>query len=79
MTPRAAPPDEGEGEEPRRFARYEGRRGRPAEDDVDPDDETVFPGLRTLRAWEVAIFLGAIIVSLLIWLIFIWVHRGGPG
>ena len=73
-------PPEPEPEEERRFVRYDPRTRRRAadDDDYDPDEETVFSGLRTLRASEVALFLAAIITSLLIWLIFIWIHRGSP-
>ena len=63
-------------DEERRFLRYEGRR-RP-NDDYDPDEEPIFAGLRTLRAWEVALFLAAMIASLSIWLVFLWIHRGFP-
>ena len=75
MTPPAAPPGGTGDEEPRRFTRYDGRRRRRDEEEIEADEETLFPGLRTIQAWEVALFLGAILVSLLIWLIFIWVHR----
>lgn len=62
---------------PPRFERYgRERRDEPAS---DPDEETIFTGLKTLRPFEVALFFGAIIGSLLIWLVFIWVHRGAPG
>ena len=76
MTPPTAPPDAGGEDEPRRFARYDHRSRR--EEEIDPDEETIFPGLRTIEPWELALFLGAIITSLLIWLVFIWVHRGAP-
>jgi len=76
MTPPAAPPDAGGEEEPRRFTRYDDRSRR--DEDIDPDEETIFQGLRTIEPWELALFLGAIITSLLIWLVFIWVHRGTP-
>ena len=41
----------------------------------DPEDEPVHSGLKSLTPFELALFLGAIISSLVIWLVFIWVHR----
>ncbi|MGI8423785.1 MAG: hypothetical protein ACR2NO_06705 [Chloroflexota bacterium] len=76
MTRAARPPEEPAPE--RRFMRY-APVAEPGRDEVDdPEEETIFAGLRTLQTWELALFLGSIIVSLLIWLIFIWVHRGTP-
>ena len=45
---------------------------------LDPEDDTIFAALRTLQPRELALFLGSIITSLVIWLIFLWVHRGAP-
>ena len=39
----------------------------------DPEDEP--SGLKSLTPFELALFLGAIITSLIIWLLFIWAHR----
>ena len=41
----------------------------------DPEDEPVHSGLKSLTPFELALFLGAIGASVIIWLIFIWVHR----
>ena len=51
---------------------------RPSDEVDDPDDETALSGLESLTPLELALFLGAMISSLLIWLVFIWVHRGAP-
>ena len=48
------------------------------DEEIDPEDETIFAALRTLQFREVALFLGSIITSVVIWLIFLWVHRGAP-
>ena len=59
---------------PPRFERRGGAR-RDRDEAADPDEETLFTGLKTLTPFEVALFFGAISLSLIIWLIFIWVHR----
>ena len=61
---------------PPRFERHGGPRRD--EEEADPEEETIFTGLKTLEPWEVALFFGAIITSLIIWLVFIWVHGGFP-
>ena len=60
---------------PPRFERYGGPR---RDEEEDPEEETIFTGLKTLEPWELALFFGAIITSLIIWLVFIWVHRATP-
>ena len=42
----------------------------------DPDEEEAFGGWRSIEYREVALLLAALIVSLLIWVIFIYAHKG---
>ena len=43
----------------------------------DPDDEDAFAGWHTIERREVAMLLVALIGALLVWVIFIFVHKGG--
>ena len=69
----ADPPDE-----PRFVRREKGRHTSDAGESPDPEDESIFAGWRTIQRWELALFLGTFIGALLIWNIFIYLHRGTP-
>ena len=43
----------------------------------DPDEQDSAPsGWRTIEPWELALFIGTLIVVLVIWNAFVLVHRG---
>jgi hypothetical protein len=47
----------------------------PPQSEPDPNDEPATSGLKSLTPFELALFLGAILASVIIWVIFILIHR----